>query len=89
MVQVDGTDVFAAQRDWAHAQVELDTYLTQVLPALLAASQGASPNGFPTLTDEQMREIGGLYGRVVGLWALYGELRREMGWDSRAAAPVE
>ena len=68
----------AARQAWAHAQVELDTCLTRVLPAALAADSRGGEELQRLLTPEQSHEISRLYGATVGLWARYRELLRHI-----------
>jgi hypothetical protein len=66
----------AARQEWAHAHIELDTCLTAVIPAALAADQDGGEELQRLLTPEQSHEIARLYGRAVGAWASYRELLR-------------
>ena len=63
-------DLLKAQHEWTHAQVELDTFLTQILPRAMAADP-TGPDGYHVMTEVQLKQISELYGRVVGLWARY------------------
>jgi hypothetical protein len=65
----------AARRAWAHAQMDLDTCLTRLIPAALAAD-GQGEELQAMLTPEQTHEISQLYGMAVGSWARYRELLR-------------
>ena len=71
-----------ARQAWAQAHLALDTALTAVLPAALAAHPQGGEELQQLLTPEQTHEIGQLYGRAVGLWAAYRELLRHTGADS-------
>ena len=67
-------DLRAARQAWAHAHIELDTYLTQFIPAALAADVDRGGELERVLTPEHSREIAGLYGAAVGAWTHYREL---------------
>ena len=70
-------DLRAARQAWARAHMELDTCLTAVLPAALAADSSGGEELQRLLTEEQTHEIARLYGEAVGYWAKYRELLRE------------
>ena len=63
-------ELLKTQHEWTQAQVELDTFLTQILPRAMAADP-SGPNGYHVMTEEQLMRVSQLYGRVVGLWARY------------------
>ena len=65
-----------ARHAWAGAHLALDSCLTAVLPAALAADARGGDELQRLLTPEQTHEISELYGRTVGLWAAYRELLR-------------
>ena len=65
-----------ARQAWAHAHIELDTCLTQIIPAALAADSRGGEELQRLLTPEQSHYIAGLYGAAVGAWAKYRELLR-------------
>jgi hypothetical protein len=65
-----------ARQAWAHAHIELDTCLTQIIPAALAADARGGEELQRILTPEQAHHIAGLYGAAVGAWAKYRELLR-------------
>ena len=66
-----------ARHAWADAQLALDTCLTKVLPAALAADARGGDELQQLLTAEQTHEISELYGQAVGRWAAYRELLRQ------------
>ena len=66
----------AARQAWAHAHMDLDTCLTKVIPAALAADAGGGEELQRLLTPDQTHEIARLYGESVGSWARYQELLR-------------
>jgi hypothetical protein len=70
-----------ARHAWADAHLALDSCLTKVLPAALAADARGGDELQRMLTPEQTHEISELYGKAVGRWAAYRELLRH------AAAP--
>ena len=65
-----------ARQAWAHAHMDLDTHLTQIIPAALAADSRGGEELQRLLTPEQSHLIAGLYGAAVGAWARYRELLR-------------
>lgn len=65
-----------ARQAWATAHLALDTALTRLLPAALAAHPAGGEELQQLLTPEQTHEVSELYGRAVGLWAAYRELLR-------------
>lgn len=65
-----------ARRAWAHAHMDLDTCLTSIIPAALAADAHGGEELQRLLTEEQVHEIARLYGEAVGYWARYRELLR-------------
>jgi hypothetical protein len=69
----------AARQEWAHAHIELDTCLTAVIPAALAADAAGGEELQRLLTPSQTHDIARLYGRAVGAWARYTELLRHGG----------
>ena len=70
------TELRAARQAWANAHLALDTALTRLLPAALAADADGGEELQRLLTPEQTHEVAELYGRAVGLWAAYRELLR-------------
>ena len=74
-----------ARQAWAHAHIDLDTCLTRILPAALAADERGGEELQRLLTPEQTHEIGRLYGEAVGTWARYRELLRHADSDSANA----
>lgn len=66
-----------ARQAWAHAHINLDTCLTTVIPAALAADAAGGEELQRLLTAEQTHEIARLYGETVGHWARYQELLRQ------------
>ena len=66
-----------ARQAWAKAHIDLDTCLTKLIPAALAADSHGGEELQRMLTPEQSHEIAGLYGAVIGAWARYRELLRE------------
>jgi hypothetical protein len=56
--------------------MELDTVLTELIPAALAADDRGGAELQRLLTPEHTHEVSELYGRAVGLWARYRELLR-------------
>ena len=65
-----------ARQAWAHAHMELDTCLTSIIPAALAADASGGEELQRLLTPEQSHAIARLYGEAVGSWARYRELLR-------------
>jgi hypothetical protein len=65
-----------ARHAWADAHLALDSCLTKVLPAALAADVRGGDELQRMLTPEQTHEISELYGRAIGHWAAYRELLR-------------
>jgi hypothetical protein len=68
----------AARQAWAHAHMDLDTTLTSIIPAALAADTRGGEELQRLLTEEQSHEIARLYGEAVGSWARYRELLRHV-----------
>ena len=68
----------AARQEWAHAQMDLDTRLTQFIPAALAADAKSGEELQRMLTPEQTHEISQLYGNVVALWVRYRVLLQHL-----------
>ena len=66
----------AARQAWAYAHIDLDTAMTAVIPAALAADPHGGEELQNLLTPAQSHQISELYGRAVGLWAAYTELLR-------------
>ena len=66
----------AARQAWAHAHMDLDTCLTSIIPAALAADAQGGEELQRLLTEDQAHEIARLYGEAVGYWAKYRELLR-------------
>ena len=65
-----------ARQAWAHAHMNLDTCLTKIIPAALAADAQGGEELQRLLTPEQSHDIAGMYGAAVGAWANYRELLR-------------
>ena len=72
---MDLQEVETTHRAWVDAQLELDTHLTVLLPAALVVPHQRTERS-RDLTDDQIREVGALYGRVVGAWARYAQALR-------------
>ena len=74
-----------ARQDWAHAQMDLDTHLTQFIPAALAADAHGGEELQRLLTPEQTHQISQLYGNVVALWVRYRVLLQHLDEADHAA----
>jgi hypothetical protein len=72
-------DLRAARQAWAHAHMDLDTCLTSVIPAALAADGAGGEELERLLSPEQTHDIARLYGITVGAWVRYTELLRQRG----------
>jgi hypothetical protein len=75
----------AARQAWAHAQMDLDTLLTQFIPAALAADAQGGEELQRMLTPEQTHEISQLYGNVVALWLKYRVLLQHLDESATSA----
>ena len=67
-----------ARQDWAHAHMDLDTHLTQFIPAALAADSHGGEELQRMLTPEQSHQISQLYGHAVALWVKYRVLLQHL-----------
>jgi hypothetical protein len=79
IVGVTTDELRKARQAWAHAHIELDTCLTKLIPAALAADARGGEELQQLLTPEQSHDIAGLYGAAIGAWARYRELLRHAG----------
>ena len=74
-----------ARQTWAHAQMDLDTYLTRFIPVALAADAEGGEELERMLRPEQSAEIARLYGETISLWTKYLALMRKHDADGHAA----